>query len=196
MMKSKIENHFHGHMEAIDKAQSVLLPAIEECARSLIEAINRGGKVLTMGNGGSAADAQHIAAEFVGRFLLERRALPAIALTTDTSILTAVGNDYGYDEVFKRQVDALAVPGDVVIGISTSGNSLNVEKALQAAREKGCKIIGLLGRDGGRIAALCDIALTVPVQQTPRIQEAHLLIIHILCDLVEQGLFADPGKDE
>lgn len=193
-MKNIIKSHLEAHQTAIAKIQSELLPDIEACAQSIIETLNHGGKVLTMGNGGSAADAQHMAAEFVGRFLLERRALPAIALTTDTSILTAVGNDYGYAEVFKRQVEALAHPGDVVIGISTSGNSVNVEKAMQSARAKGCRTIGLLGRDGGRIAALCDVELTVPVQHTPHIQEAHLVIIHILCDLVEQALFADSDK--
>lgn len=195
-MQNKIKSHFEAHQATMARVQSDLLPHIETCAHTLIEVLNKGGKILTMGNGGSAADAQHLAAEFVGRFLLERKALPAIALTTDTSILTAVGNDYGYNEVFKRQIEALAGPGDVVIGISTSGNSVNVEKAMQAAREKGCRTIGLLGRDGGRIAALCDVALTVPVQHTPHIQEAHLVIIHILCGLVEQALFAPTNKDD
>jgi D-sedoheptulose 7-phosphate isomerase len=155
----------------------------------IIDALNAERKVLIMGNGGSAADAQHFAAELVGRFLLERRALPAIALTTDTSILTAVGNDYGFDEVFKRQVEALAAPGDVVVGISTSGCSNNVFHALTAANKIGCKTVGLLGRDGGNIAGIVSVNLTVPVQETPRIQEAHVTLIHILCDLVEQGLF-------
>ena len=193
-MQSKIKSHLEAHQATIASVQSRLLPHVEQCVQTLIETLNGGGKILTMGNGGSAADAQHLAAEFVGRFLLERKALPAIALTTDTSILTAIGNDYGYDEVFKRQVEALAGPADVVIGISTSGNSVNVEKAMQSAREKGCRTIGFLGRDGGRIAALCDVALTVPVQHTPHIQEAHLVIIHILCDLVEQALFVPSEK--
>ncbi len=195
-MKHIIVRHLKTHQATIANIQSDLLPHLEKCAQTLIDALNEGGKILTMGNGGSAADAQHLAAEFVGRFLLERKALPAIALTTDTSILTAVSNDYGYDEVFKRQVEALAGPADVVIGISTSGNSVNVEKAMRSARKKGCRTIGLLGRDGGRIAALCDVALTVPVQHTPHIQEAHLVIIHILCDLVEQALFAPTNKDD
>jgi D-sedoheptulose 7-phosphate isomerase len=137
-----------------------------------------------------------MAAEFVGRFLLERKALPAIALTTDTSILTAVGNDYGFDEVFKRQVEALARPGDVVIGISTSGHSNNVFHALTAANDMGCSTIGLLGREGGNIAGIVDVNLTVPVQETPRIQEAHLTIIHIICDLVERNLFGGRKDDE
>jgi D-sedoheptulose 7-phosphate isomerase len=142
-----------------------------------------------MGNGGSAADAQHFAAEMVGRFLMERKALPAIALTTDTSILTAVGNDYGFDEIFTRQVEALANPGDILIGISTSGNSLNVKRALEAGKHIGVKTIGLLGRNGGEIGPIVDSNLTVPSFETPRIQEAHLIIIHILCDLIEKGLF-------
>lgn len=196
MMKNKIRNHLEAHQATIARVQSDLLPHIEKCVSLLVESLSKGGKVLTMGNGGSAADAQHIAAEFVGRFLLERKALPAIALTTDTSILTAVGNDYGYEEIFKRQVEALAAPGDVVIGISTSGNSANVEKAMHSAREKGCRTIGLLGRNGGRLSGLCDVAVTVPSQHTPHIQEAHLVIIHILCDLVEQVMFSDAEKDK
>lgn len=164
--------------------------AVVETARSIIDALAKGNKVLVMGNGGSAADAQHLAAELVGRFLRERRALPAIALTTDSSILTAVGNDYGFDQVFSRQVEALAQPGDVVIGISTSGKSANVRAALSAARAAGCRTIGLLGRDGGDIAGLVDQALVIPVQETPHIQEAHVTIIHILCNLVERELFS------
>jgi len=144
-----------------------------------------------MGNGGSAGDAQHLAAEIVGRFKLERRGLPAIALTTDSSILTAIGNDYGFEQVFRRQVEALAAPGDVVIGISTSGNSPNVLAALTLAREIGCRTIGLLGRDGGTILPVVDLDLTVPSQDTPRIQEGHITMIHILCDLVERRLFGD-----
>ena len=167
----------------------VITPEIWRCVRLLADALRQGRKILLMGNGGSAADAQHFAAEMVGRFLLERRALPAIALTTDSSILTAVGNDYGFDEVFKRQIEALAVSGDVVVGISTSGRSNNVFHALTRANEIGCRTIGLLGRDGGNIAPIVEVDLTVPVVATPRIQEAHATIIHILCDLVEQELF-------
>ena len=126
----------------------------------------------------------------VGRFKMERRGLPAIALSTDTSILTAVGNDYGFDMVFRRQVEALAAAGDVVVGISTSGNSANVRNALLLAREKGCRTVGLLGKDGGGIKELCDLALVVPSDDTPRVQEGHGLIIHIVCDLVEKTMFA------
>lgn len=185
-----LQKYFEEHIDVIQNVSKNLSASIEDCATLLADTMGGGGKLLVMGNGGSAADAQHIAAEFVGRFLLERKALPAIALTTDTSILTAVGNDYGFNEVFKRQVEALANPLDIVLGISTSGNSPNVIGAMLAAKRIGCKTIGLLGRDGGSIASLVDIALTVPSQATPRIQEAHLIIIHILCDLVEQKLFA------
>lgn len=188
-MQKKIDEHFKGHIRVLEQVKKTLAGRIADCAVLLCDALQRGNKVLIMGNGGSAADAQHFAAELVGRFLLERKALPAIALTTDSSILTAVGNDYGFDEVFKRQVEALAAPGDLVVGISTSGNSENVYRALQAAAQTGCKTVGLLGRDGGRISALVDLDLTVPVQQTPFIQEAHVTMIHLLCDLVEQELF-------
>jgi D-sedoheptulose 7-phosphate isomerase len=163
--------------------------SIADMAARLVEIFNNSGKLLVMGNGGSAADAQHFAAEIVGRFKMERKALPAIALSTDTSILTAIGNDYGYDAVFRRQVDALACSGDAVVGISTSGNSPNVLKALEVARERGCYTIGLLGKDGGSIKGVCDLALVVPSSDTPRIQEGHITIIHIVCDLVEKALF-------
>jgi len=185
----EIKRHFSTHVETINRVAEHLSEEISACVRLLADGLTNGKKLLVMGNGGSAADSQHMAAEFVGRFLMERKALPAIALTTDTSILTAVGNDYGYDEVFKRQVEALAQPGDLVLGISTSGNSGNVLLALEAAKALGCKTIGLLGRDGGAIAPMVDLNLTVPVHDTPRIQEAHLTIIHILCDLVEKELF-------
>lgn len=165
-------------------------PLIADMAAQLVEAFRKGNKLLVMGNGGSAADAQHLAAEIVGRFKMERRALPAISLSTDSSILTALGNDYGFDAVFRRQVEALAQAGDVVLGISTSGNSPNVRSALQLARERGCRTMGLLGRDGGSIRSLCDLALVVPSLDTPAIQEGHITIIHIVCDLVEKALFA------
>ncbi len=184
-----IKQHMARHQQVMELVAQQLSPAIAEAARVTAEALANGNKVLVMGNGGSAADAQHLAAELVGRFLRERRALPAIALTTDTSILTAVGNDYGFDQVFSRQVEALAQPGDVVIGISTSGNSANVLAALVSARAAGCRTIGLLGRDGGSIAGQVDLSLVIPTQETPHIQEAHVTIIHVLCDLVEHELF-------
>jgi D-sedoheptulose 7-phosphate isomerase len=161
---------------------------IEQAARRLIECYRAGGKLLVMGNGGSAADAQHFAAELVGRYMLERPAYPAIALSTDTSILTAVSNDYGYADVFRRQVEAHARPGDVVVGISTSGNSENVCRAMVAAKERGAVTIALGGGDGGKMKSLADISLIAPSKETPRIQEAHITIIHILCDVVEAAL--------
>jgi D-sedoheptulose 7-phosphate isomerase len=196
MSLRRIHDHLEQHLRAIELVSQYLVQDIDRSCSLIVDALQSGKKILVMGNGGSAADAQHMAAEFVGRFLLERKALPAIALTTDTSILTAVGNDYGFDEIFKRQVEALARPGDVVIGISTSGHSNNVFHALTAANEIGCKTIGLLGREGGNIAGIVDVNLTVPVQETPRIQEAHLTIIHIICDLVERNLFGGIKKDE
>ena len=195
MMKESIHKYLEEHNRAILSIADGLLPDLQSCVNAIAGSFSRGGKVLTMGNGGSAADAQHLAAELVGRFMLERQALPAIALTTDSSILTAVGNDYGFDDIFMRQVEALADKDDVVVGISTSGHSANVAKALSLAQQKGCVTIGLLGRDGGVIAGKCDIHLTVPVQETPHIQEAHLVLLHLLCDLVEKELFAKAGKE-
>ncbi|OEU61253.1 MAG: phosphoheptose isomerase [Desulfuromonadales bacterium C00003094] len=189
MTVEDIKNHFEKLQETFTTVSQEISDDILLSCRAIADALKQGHKVLIMGNGGSAADAQHFAAELVGRFLLERKALPAISLTTDSSILTAVGNDYGFDEIFKRQVEALAQPGDVVIGISTSGLSNNVFHALTAANQIGCKTIGLLGRDGGNIAAIVDINLTVPIRYTPYIQGAHGAIIHITCDLVEKELF-------
>ena len=185
----KVHDHFQRHAQVMAMVAEQLSASIVEAASVMARTLRNGGKVLVMGNGGSAADAQHLAAELVGRFLSERRALPVIALTTDTSILTAVANDYGFDEVFKRQVEALAQPGDAVIGISTSGMSANVHAAMVSARAAGCQTVGLLGRDGGDIVSIVDLALVVPAGETPHIQEAHATIIHILCDLVEQTLF-------
>lgn len=189
MTVEEIRNHFEKLQTVLNTVSEQMSDDILFACRAISDALKQGQKVLIMGNGGSAADAQHFAAELVGRFLLERKALPAIALTTDSSILTAVGNDYGFDEVFKRQVEALAQPGDVVIGISTSGKSNNVFHALNAANQVGCKTIGLLGRDGGNIASIVDFDLTVPDEYTPYIQGVHGVIIHIICDLVEKELF-------
>lgn len=162
---------------------------ILSAAQIIISAYQKGGKVLIMGNGGSAADAQHIAGELVGRFKKERKALPAIALTTDSSVLTAIGNDYGFDEIFRRQIEALAQSIDVVIGISTSGNSCNVLMAIEKAKEIGAKTIGLSGKGGGKLAQSANLCLVVPSNDTPRIQEAHITIGHIICDMVEETLF-------
>jgi len=168
-----------------------LVPQIEQAARIIVSAFLGGRKVILLGNGGSAADAQHIAAELVGRFMKERKPLPAIALSTNTSSLTAIGNDYGYEAVFARQVDALAQDGDVVIGISTSGESPNVLAAIRVAREKGAQTIGLSGRTGGELKSLTDLCIIIPSNKTPRIQEAHITIGHIICSLVEDELFKD-----
>lgn len=153
------------------------------------------GKILIMGNGGSAADAQHFAAELVGRFKMERAAMPAIALTTDSSVMTAIGNDYGYDLIFCRQIEALAQPGDVVIGISTSGNSQNVIKAMARAKQCGCLTIGFTGSKKGSINDYSDVLFTVPSTDTPIIQECHITLIHIICELLEIGLFDDTGNE-
>ena len=157
-------------------------------AEVLIEVLKNGNKILIAGNGGSAADAQHFAAELVGRFLKEREGIPAIALTTDTSILTSIGNDYGYNRVFSRQVEALGKPGDVFFGISTSGNSENVVQAVERAKEMGIITVGLLGRDGGTLKAICDYEMTVPLDETPRVQEFHIMTIHMICEIIEEYL--------
>lgn len=179
------------HMILTDHIQVITqlteqISEIKQFAQVCRTAIQKEGKILFMGNGGSAADAQHLAAEFVGRFVKERRALPAIALTTDTSILTAVSNDYGYDRVFERQVAALTNPGDVVVGISTSGNSPNVVKAIEEAKLLGAVTIGMTGQGGGKLAALCDLCIKVPSSHTARIQEAHILIGHIVCAAIDE----------
>ncbi len=158
-----------------------------DSAKTIGECIRQGGKILICGNGGSAADSQHFAAELVGRFLMERRALPAISLTTDTSNLTAIGNDYGYDQVFVRQVEALAKSGDVFFGISTSGNSKNVLLAAEQAKKSGCKVITLTGGEGGKLKGMADLNLNVARgRNSARIQESHIFAIHVICDLVER----------
>jgi len=161
---------------------------IQQIADRLIEALKGRHKILVCGNGGSAADAQHMVAELMGRFALERRPFPAIALTTNTSTLTALANDYGYETVFSRQVEALAEPGDVLIGISTSGSSLNVIRAIEAAKTWGAFTIGLTGWDGGKLKNVAHLCLCIHSCSTPRIQEAHITVIHILCELVEKAL--------
>ena len=161
---------------------------IVQAASLMVHCLQSGGKLLFFGNGGSAADAQHLAAEFVGRFVLERHGLPAIALTTDSSILTAIGNDYGFDQIFARQIEALGRPNDVAIGISTSGNSPNIIEAINKAKRQKVKTIGLAGKDGGALARSVDLAITVASSNTARVQECHITIGHILCELVENEL--------
>ena len=190
-MDDLIDKHLAQHQQTMVVVREQMQPRIAACADLICDALKKGHKILLMGNGGSAADAQHFAAELVGRYRRERQGLPAIALSTDTSILTAVGNDYGFDRIFSRQVEALAQPGDVVVGISTSGNSRNVLEAITVAEELGCKTVGLLGQDGGVLGEAVLLALTVPVRETPHIQEAHITIIHILCDLIEGRMLVE-----
>ena len=185
-MRELVKSTLEEHRQVVVKMAAL---EGELCANALLQ----GQRIYLCGNGGSAADAQHIAAELIGRFVNDRRALPAIALTTDTSALTAIGNDYGYDEVFSRQVEGLCRKGDVLIAISTSGNSDNVLRAVDAARRTGTSVIGLSGKSGGALDALCDVSLVVPSDVTARIQEMHIVIGHLICALVEEhlGLGAD-----
>lgn len=188
-MKQLIKEQLLASSRLKELMAEALCDKMEEAVRMLALAYRSGNKVLVCGNGGSAADAQHMAGELVGRFKLERRSLPCLALTTDTSILTAVANDYAYDRVFARQVEGLAESGDIILGISTSGNSENVVAALAAGRKIGAKTIALSGRGGGRLNEAADLNLVVPSDDTPRIQEGHITLIHILCDLLEKELF-------
>jgi D-sedoheptulose 7-phosphate isomerase len=187
MYSDEIKNHLEESISVKEKLKEQAA-VIEKAAKMLIAAYKNGKKTIAFGNGGSASDAQHIIGELVGRYKIERRGLPGIALSTDTSVLTAIANDYGYDKVFERQIEANANTGDVVFAISTSGNSPNVINAIKAAKNAGCKVIGLTGKDGGKMAGMCDITLIVPSYNTPRIQEAHITIIHILCDLLDKEL--------
>ncbi len=180
-----IAEELQSHQQTLTRVIEQLIPAIQKGTDMLTEVLQGGSKVLIAGNGGSAADAQHIAAELTGRYVKERKALPAIALTVDTSALTAISNDYGYDHVFSRQIAALARPGDLFIAISTSGNSKNVIHALHTAKEYGCLTLGLSGRDGGEMNNLCDLNIVVPDGTTARIQEMHILIGHIMCKAID-----------
>lgn len=176
------------HLEAIQALLDSRLAEIDGAGRLICEALRAGNKILLCGNGGSAADAQHIAAELVGRYERQRKPFPAVSLTTDTSALTALSNDYGYEEVFARQVEALAVAGDVLIAISTSGKSPNIVKAVEKARAIGCKTIALTGCAGEPLALQCDLAIVVPSERTSRVQEAHITIGHLWCEMVDANL--------
>ncbi len=184
-MRKYFEDSANVKLKFIEENEEKLKKAIDV----IYNALKNGNKILICGNGGSAADSQHFAAEIVGRFKLERKGMPAIALTTDTSILTAIGNDYGFDRIFERQVEALGKEGDVLVGISTSGNSENVIKAVNKAKEMGIYTIGLLGKSGGKLKDIVDLALIVPSNDTARIQECHLTIYHVICEEVEKRLF-------
>jgi len=186
-MQSIIKNEFSEHIKVSKETMKSIGKPIEVAAKLCLDSLNNGGKILIFGNGGSAADAQHIAAELVGRFKVERKGLSAIALTTDTSALTSIANDYGYSHIFARQLEALANETDVVIAISTGGTSANVISALKVAKKIGCKTIGFSGKDGGELTALCDINLIAIAEDTPRIQEMHILFGHTICHLVDQA---------
>ena len=186
-MQSTIKEEFSEHLKVSKKTMESIGKPIEIAAKLCIDSLKKGNKILIFGNGGSAADAQHIAAEIVGRYKTERKGLSAIALTTDTSILTSISNDYGYLYMFKRQVEALANDGDVLIGISTGGTSANVVSALKIAKKLGCQSIGFSGRDGGEFNSVCDVNLKAIAEDTPRIQEMHILFGHIICHLIDQA---------
>lgn len=189
-MEDLILKRFEESIEVKRRFLKENLPKLLEAVQLIIHTLNSGNKLLFFGNGGSAADAQHLAAEFVNRYVMERPPLPAIALTTDTSILTSVSNDLSFDEIFSKQLRALGRKGDVAIGISTSGNSSNVIRAFEVAKEIGMKTLALTGNDGGKLAKIADLSLIVPSSSTPRIQETHILVGHILCEMAEQILFS------
>ena len=184
-MKEIITKDINEHLKVANTLHK-LTEKIYKSAKLSIKSLNNGGKILLCGNGGSAADAQHIAAELIGRFKLERKGIPAIAITTDTSSITSIGNDYGYAQVFDRQIEAIAKKGDIVIGISTSGQSENVINALNLAKNIGCFTIGFSGGNGGKMNEFCDINLVVPSEDTARIQEMHIILGHIICNLIEK----------
>ena len=177
--------------ESIAAKQQIPTQTLEAVAIQMADALRHGHKLIFAGNGGSAADAQHITAEFTGRFLIERRPLPAIALATNGSALTAIANDYGFDSVFARQLEAVGQPGDIFVPISTSGNSQNLITAIETAKKIGIQTIGVLGKDGGKMKAMVDTDITIEHPDTPRIQEAHILCLHILCELIDDQLFGD-----
>lgn len=188
-MKKLIEDRIRESIDVKEALAKAEAGNIEKSARIMIGSLASGGKVLVFGNGGSAADSQHMASELVGRFKKERKAIAAIALTTNTSTLTAIANDYGYDVTFTRQVEALGRKGDVAVGISTSGSSKNVLEAMRKAKSMGLKTIGILGADGGSIKDACDVAIVVSSKDTARVQESHITVIHILCEIIENELF-------
>ena len=192
-MENKVKSMIEESVESISRLQA-LASEIKAAASLLTDALRAGGKILICGNGGSAADSQHFAAELVGRFRKERGALAAIALSTDSSVVTSLANDYSFSRVFARQVEAMGKPGDILVAISTSGNSLNVIEASRQTRDMGIKTIGLLGNEGGKLLKDCDLAVVVPARDTARIQEGHAVVIHVLCRLVEDELF--PGDEK
>lgn len=198
MLEARIQRQFHDSAEAKLKSAELLAGPVADAIAAVANAVANGGRILACGNGGSAADAQHFAAELVGRFERERPELAAVALTTDTSVLTAISNDYGFEQVFARQVRALGQPGDVLIAITTSGSSPNVIEAVRAAQERDMVVVGLSGKGGGQLASLLrdvDVHLCVPHDRTARIQEVHLLMLHCICDGVDWTLMGEPEEE-
>jgi D-sedoheptulose 7-phosphate isomerase len=190
----KIRSHFEESLETKRDAMASIIPAIAEAGELMVDSLRNGGKILSCGNGGSAGDAQHFSAELLNRFEIERPGLPAIALTTDSSTITAIANDYAYQDIFSKQVQALGGAADLLLAISTSGNSPNVVRAVDAAHEREMKVVALTGRDGGAILGALettDVEIRVPAERTARIQEVHLLVIHTLCDFIDSALFGD-----
>ncbi|WP_268544127.1 D-sedoheptulose-7-phosphate isomerase [Candidatus Nitrosotenuis cloacae] len=185
MMIKRIEEIFDESISVCSKSKKIA-SKIQIAAETIISCYKKGNKVIIFGNGGSAADAQHMAAEFVGRYMLERKSLPAVAFTTDTSIITALGNDYGFENIFSRQAESMITKGDVVIAITTSGNSKNVLNGIITAKKNGASIIGLTGQNGINMQKFVDILLDIPSKSTPRIQEGHRVVIHTICELVEK----------
>ncbi len=188
-MDSQIKNYIKGHTQALERLSSSI-ETIKEIASLCVDCLKDKGKIIFLGNGGSAADAQHIAAELVGRFKRDRKPLSAMALSTNTSIITAIGNDFGFDDIFARQIEGLASRNDIVFGISTSGNSKNVIKAVNKAKSLGLKTIGLLGANGGELKDLVDISIIISNADTPHVQEMHILLGHIICDIIDKA-FSD-----
>ena len=186
-MQSIITQEFKNHLVVAHASLDSISEQIEIAAKLCITSLKNGGKILIFGNGGSASDAQHIASELVGRYKVERKGLAALALSTDTSALTSIGNDYGFLKIFERQIESLANKNDIAIGISTGGSSLNVIQGIIIANQLGCKTIGFSGKDGGKFNELCDVNIIVPSQDTPRIQEIHILIGHTICHLIDQA---------
>jgi D-sedoheptulose 7-phosphate isomerase len=193
MIESTLRKNIESSIEVHRRLLEACLPAMQAAAEAIVAAYRGGRKTIFFGNGGSAADAQHLAAEFVGRYLRERPALPALALHANSSSVTAIANDHGFDQIFSRQIEALAVRGDVAVGISTSGNSKNVIAGVAAAHKLGAVTIGLTGAGGGRMRDMVDVLIAAPTNETPRIQECHILIGHALCDAVEEALMAAPA---
>lgn len=193
-LNNRISHHFQESIQTKERAMAELVPAIEAAGNLMVRALIDGGKILSCGNGGSAADSQHFSSELLNRFEMERPSLPAMALSTDTSTLTSIANDYRYEEIFSKQIKALGQKNDVLLAISTSGGSKNVVQAILAAHDRGMKVVALTGKDGGEMASVLDeendVEIRVPSNVTARIQETHLLVIHCLCDLIDYQLFA------